>query len=789
VTHQPAPCTIDFTVVLQPGDALTCLKYVAALQGTTVQVRARVQKSDGSFVEDVRTILLIDTRPTATPTMTPTPTETPITPIPTPTIEPPAFAPRSTTLYAGVSSPPSCNGISQTFTVTGGAPPFVISASGEACLSTTTVDASGGTVTITSGNQVGSFLVTATDMLGRIATLSLTQQGAPAAFIDVDLFEDRRNDNGDGSFTSIASALLTDEFGAIVPDGVPVEFSLVNPVSGVSITSPGMTHSKAPCDAGSLTVVPQPGDALACIKYISSRQGSTVTIRARVTTQSGDVIEATRTVRLPDTRPASPTQTFTITATPTITPIPSITPTETPFPEGVPTFTPTMTLTVTQPPTATPTSPPGSIQFVGADPVQLGVRSSGRPEQSVLSYLVRDVQNQPISGVPVTFTLTGTGTESISPLVAFTDMSGKVTTTLTSGTRASTIRVTASVDVNGDGIGDIFSSSVGVAVLGGPPTANRFSVGAQTVNVAGRVTSGLQVPISAFLNDRFGNAVPLGTAVAFVSNASSVVNPTTTNALGVATATLLSEQVVPPTGIVTVLGFTLGEESFLDNNGDGRYQQGEPLLVDNIPEPYVDFRPLPTALNPSGPNDADCSVLAPSHLCNNQFDINKPFEFFIDTPPLDQVPGVQGTSGTLDTNVFLWDTAVVTFSGPLVTPVAQPNFITLKPGQTTTITVEVHDDIQNPLTSACVVELDASGADVIVDGANSSFGSREIPDGQSFNQIIEGLTKFTFSLTALSDASIHDFSISVRVTGLGSAACPNGAGTFIVATGSIVPGP
>jgi len=98
--------------------------------------------------------------------------------------------------------------------------------------------------------------------------------------------------------------------------------------------------------------------------------------------------------------------------------------------------------------------------------------------------------------------------------------------------------------------------------------------------------------VSLFSNDRFGNAVPEGTAISFVANGASVVNPFTTDINGQASATLLSEQVIPPSGVVTVLAFTLGEESFLDNNGNGAFDPGDTLLTDDIPEPYVDVRPL-----------------------------------------------------------------------------------------------------------------------------------------------------------------------------------------------------
>src|SRR5207253_475702 len=135
--------------------------------------------------------------------------------------------------------------------------PFTLSANGAGCLDTDIAAASGDAFTFTAGNEVGNFVITAIDQLGRIVTASISQRGVPAAFIDVDLFENRRVDNGDGSFTSIATALVTDASGATVADGVPVEFGLVDPVSGVSITNPGFTNDPPPCDTADLVIIPQ----------------------------------------------------------------------------------------------------------------------------------------------------------------------------------------------------------------------------------------------------------------------------------------------------------------------------------------------------------------------------------------------------------------------------------------------------------------------------------------------------------------------------------------------------
>src|SRR5262249_10473523 len=102
---------------------------------------------------------------------------------------------------------------------------------------------------------------------------------------------------------------------------VRVDFTLVEPVAGVSVTSPGFTGQAPPC---TIDVQPQPGDALSCIKYVHSLQGTTITIRARVMTPAGGTIEDTRTVVLPDMRPPdTPTNTVAPSATLTGTPTPA----------------------------------------------------------------------------------------------------------------------------------------------------------------------------------------------------------------------------------------------------------------------------------------------------------------------------------------------------------------------------------------------------------------------------------------------------------------------------------
>jgi hypothetical protein len=271
------------------------------------------------------------------------------------------------------------------------------------------------------------------------------------------------------------------------------------------------------------------------------------------------------------------------------------------------------------------------------------------------------------------------------------------------------------------------------------------------------------------VNDRFGNAVPPGTVVSFTSNGASVVSPTTTDASGAATVNLVTEAQIPPSGIVQVLAFTRGEEQFLDNNGNGVFDQGTDTIVgDNLPEPFIDFRPYP-------PLDAGCPVSAPSAKCNNLFDPSTLFELFIDSGPKNGIWDAQGTSGVWDNNILVFGTFPVTFSGDLQTPVMAPNTFAIGNGGSQTFTLEVHDDLLNPLVGGSTITITAGKAQVL-------GGSITVPDGESFNQLVSGLTQFAFTLA---DANPTDTDPPDAVNVVVTVSSPNGSGSFTIGSGTV----
>ena len=213
------------------------------------------------------------------------------------------------------------------------------------------------------------------------------------------------------------------------------------------------------------------------------------------------------------------------------------------------------------------------------------------------------------------------------------------------------------------------------------------------MNIIGRRVFGLQDVIEVFVNDQLRQRGSRRYGGELHRNGASVVNPAPPMYRRREGNTLITEEEVPDTGIVQVLAFTRGEEQFLDNNGNGVFDQGlDTVLKENLPEPFIDFRPLPLL-------DAFCPTFPPSPFCNLMFDPDTEFEMFVDENE-DGVWGIQGTVGVWDNNLLIFEAIPVTFSGFRATPVAYLDAAgTIPPGSPfaisngseLTIYIAVHD--------------------------------------------------------------------------------------------------
>ncbi|MDQ7050228.1 MAG: Ig-like domain-containing protein [Enterobacterales bacterium] len=260
----------------------------------------------------------------------------------------------------------------------------------------------------------------------------------------------------------------------------------------------------------------------------------------------------------------------------------------------------------------------GSIEFVSATPEQIAIKGAGGlggSESSTVVFRVRDVNGNPINGRLVNFSLNSTvGGISLSPLSATTNAQGLAQTIVNSGTVATSVRVTAEIDQT---LPPIVSQSTNLVVSTGIPDQDSFTISAETLNPEAWDIDGTTVNITARLADAFNNPVPDGTAVSFTAEGGSIGSSCTT-LNGACTVVwtsqfprpqgkeLLIEGAVPHSpntmgqrygGRATILATAIGEESFPDLNGNGRFDTTEETtfagnnisgLPYDLPEAFID---------------------------------------------------------------------------------------------------------------------------------------------------------------------------------------------------------
>jgi len=238
----------------------------------------------------------------------------------------------------------------------------------------------------------------------------------------------------------------------------------------------------------------------------------------------------------------------------------------------------------------------GSIAFVSASPDHIAILGTGGDESSIVIFRVLDVNGDPINDQNVEFELsTDLGGINISPLTATTNANGEVQTVVNSGTVSTSIRVKATI-TDSDPV--ISSQSKLLVLSTGIPDQDSFSLSASILNPEGWDIDGSEVEVTARLADAFNNPAPDGTAVSFTTEGGSIDSFCVTTS-GACTVTWRSQfprpeghvlgdvnnvTHLPETinsmgqkfgGRAIILATAIGEESFPDLNGNGRFDATE----------------------------------------------------------------------------------------------------------------------------------------------------------------------------------------------------------------------
>jgi Bacterial Ig-like domain (group 1) len=250
-----------------------------------------------------------------------------------------------------------------------------------------------------------------------------------------------------------------------------------------------------------------------------------------------------------------------------------------------------------------------NIGFVSASPQTIILKGTGAAsasEISIVRFRVYDQSGQPYT-VPtaVTFNLsTFTGglllDNASASITKPSNGVGEVEVAVSAGTLPTPVTVKASIT---DPVSGAIrtTESIKLSVSTGRPTQNFFSLAASAFNIEGWNYDGTKSLVTVRGADRLANPVPDGTSVNFIAEGASIGATCQTTA-GACSVDFVSQQSRPIEGLssrtdsinrtesgrVTVLSYAIGEESFLDLNGNNLYDPGETfndlgyIFIDNL---------------------------------------------------------------------------------------------------------------------------------------------------------------------------------------------------------------
>ena len=223
-----------------------------------------------------------------------------------------------------------------------------------------------------------------------------------------------------------------------------------------------------------------------------------------------------------------------------------------------------------------------NLKFVSASPstIYTSVAAFGVKSSLVTFQLVDNNGNAITSQPNVTLTLDAASTSAgvtwddgtVSAKTVTADASGFAQARIQSGAVPTPVTVNASFST-------LTAASAGLAVNSGRPTQNSFSMSASMYNIEGWSYDGTSTTIQVYLADRLAQPVPAGTVVTFVSEGGQITGSCTvvidSNNKSGCNVTLISQAFRPSNGVVTVLAYAQGEKTFVDLNGNNKYDSGE----------------------------------------------------------------------------------------------------------------------------------------------------------------------------------------------------------------------
>lgn len=308
----------------------------------------------------------------------------------------------------------------------------------------------------------------------------------------------------------------------------------------------------------------------------------------------------------------------------------------------------------------------GSIQFVDVSESYLALKGTGganRTESSIVRFRLLDANGNPVPATTVNFSLsTAVGGIEVDPISAFTNSEGLVQTVVRSGLIPTPVRIIARAQDPNNAL-QVQAPSDNLLISTGVADQNSFSLSRSAFNVNGLNADNTEVAVSVFLADHFNNPVPDGTAVNFITEGGSI-EPGCLTENGRCAVTWRSQNPRPfthtmykntilekcddglpcPLGIVkddlsidlplggraTITAYAIGEESFVDRNGNGRFDQGEFIALYDLSEAFTDHNEDGVFAKSAAGAVIDCGTDMTSGPCSAENSQGDEFEEFID---------------------------------------------------------------------------------------------------------------------------------------------------------------
>ena len=230
------------------------------------------------------------------------------------------------------------------------------------------------------------------------------------------------------------------------------------------------------------------------------------------------------------------------------------------------------------------------IEVVSVEPAALGVRGAGDIETAVVVCLVRDRNGIPLDAdhtATLGFHIEPVGGHTdatVYPASATTNEQGQARTTVNAGIESGAVEVYASS-------GALWSEPIRVAIHGGPPDPQHFSIAFDRVNIAGLKYFGIHDAVTAYVYDEHGNPVPEGTRVWFSATHGGVQGSAGTNDHGEATVDLITAEPAPwDSGFGWVTAQTIDADGGWFTTDPGRVLwSGDTRIVITEPDPGFDM--------------------------------------------------------------------------------------------------------------------------------------------------------------------------------------------------------